>query len=440
MRSIKKIAVIGGGIAGLSCAYELSKKNLDVCVFEKENHVGGRMSSRSPKGLPFDTGAQILGKNYSSAYGYCLELGIADSWEILSERNDYIFRDDQLHLLYRFKPTNLLSKAAFFRMLFSTALFRWSSSGMNLLDLTATQEIYPEKNAYDYAVAIAGKEIVDYVIDPLFYGNNFYGIQHLSVSALLSGFRFAALDVGKYCHIKEKSIGFLPEKLSEKLNVRLSLPIVSVASIGNKVEVTTQQSKELFDAVVLALPTPKMKEILLDPTEIQKDIINKTRYSSTITLSFLVPAHAIDQISMGCVPPAESKIISSFVGQPIKGKGSILNGKGLLNVFLRDPCAKQLMGQSNESIFEFVKPECIRVCPSLKSCENEVENYDLQRWPEAIPLIPPGYISAIDHFWKEGQGHQNIYLCGDFLASPYVEGSIRCGKRVAKAILQEEHP
>ena len=39
----KRIAVIGAGIAGLTCAYELQKAGFDVVVLEKNSYVGGRM-------------------------------------------------------------------------------------------------------------------------------------------------------------------------------------------------------------------------------------------------------------------------------------------------------------------------------------------------------------------------------------------------------------
>lgn len=39
----KKIAIIGGGISGLSCAIDLEKKGYDVTIYEKENLLGGRL-------------------------------------------------------------------------------------------------------------------------------------------------------------------------------------------------------------------------------------------------------------------------------------------------------------------------------------------------------------------------------------------------------------
>ena len=60
MNKHKKIAVIGAGIAGLSCAYELQKAGHNVTVFEKESYIGGRMATRTKEGLPFDIGADHL--------------------------------------------------------------------------------------------------------------------------------------------------------------------------------------------------------------------------------------------------------------------------------------------------------------------------------------------------------------------------------------------
>ncbi len=59
----KKIAVIGGGLAGLNCANMLSDV-ADVTVFEKSNKVGGRMATRFDSDgtydYAFDHGAQYF--------------------------------------------------------------------------------------------------------------------------------------------------------------------------------------------------------------------------------------------------------------------------------------------------------------------------------------------------------------------------------------------
>jgi renalase len=59
-----KIAIIGAGIAGLSCAIRLGEADHDVTLFDKSRGVGGRMSTRridTPRGpVSFDHGAQYL--------------------------------------------------------------------------------------------------------------------------------------------------------------------------------------------------------------------------------------------------------------------------------------------------------------------------------------------------------------------------------------------
>ena len=40
-----RIGIIGGGIAGLTAAYELAKKGHNVTVFEKEAELGGQAST-----------------------------------------------------------------------------------------------------------------------------------------------------------------------------------------------------------------------------------------------------------------------------------------------------------------------------------------------------------------------------------------------------------
>ena len=56
----KKVAIIGAGIAGLSCAIQLQKMGFEVEVFEKSRGPSGRMSTRQGEGWVADHGAQYF--------------------------------------------------------------------------------------------------------------------------------------------------------------------------------------------------------------------------------------------------------------------------------------------------------------------------------------------------------------------------------------------
>ena len=59
-KAIKKIAVIGAGIAGLSCARELQLHGISVDIFEKSRGPSGRMSTRRSEDWSADHGAQYF--------------------------------------------------------------------------------------------------------------------------------------------------------------------------------------------------------------------------------------------------------------------------------------------------------------------------------------------------------------------------------------------
>ena len=60
MNSVPRVAVIGAGIAGLSCAVVLQQAGLKVSVFDKSHGVAGRMSTRREGDWQCDHGAQYF--------------------------------------------------------------------------------------------------------------------------------------------------------------------------------------------------------------------------------------------------------------------------------------------------------------------------------------------------------------------------------------------
>lgn len=57
---IKKINIIGSGIAGLAVAIRLSKKGYQVAIFEKNNYLGGKLSELKLGSFRFDKGPSLL--------------------------------------------------------------------------------------------------------------------------------------------------------------------------------------------------------------------------------------------------------------------------------------------------------------------------------------------------------------------------------------------
>ena len=59
-KEIKRVVIIGAGIAGLSCAQELKLHGISVDIFEKSRGPSGRMSTRRSEAWSADHGAQYF--------------------------------------------------------------------------------------------------------------------------------------------------------------------------------------------------------------------------------------------------------------------------------------------------------------------------------------------------------------------------------------------
>lgn len=435
----KSVAVIGAGISGLVCAYELQKSGFAVSVFEKETQVGGRMVCRKPGGIPFDTGANFLVKNYAATRAYCDELGISalcvpmETGSICGFRNGMLNEITSLPSRILFKNGNLpfvprLKMAAWF---FKECRAR---RGLNFYDLS-NATAYDTGNAYDYARDHAGRDVADHVVDAFTSAYQFHGAKELSLATMLALLEMLMTDNGGFamCHTSG-GMGTLPDALASRLDVSLGQACEGVSAGERKIAVTTSRGTSEFDAAVLATTADVTRAIYANPTPRQAELLSRVKYAGTVNVSFLVPKAPLRDLGLVMVPESESPLISEYTDESMKGSELVRCGKTLVNVGLHDAYAKGVMDESDGSVFAVVKEELLRVCPLLKGDASRVENYDLQRWPTAMPKFYPGYLTAVKKFIDGGQGDRRVFFCGDYLNSPWIEGSILCGRRVATAV------
>lgn len=77
--TLPTVAIIGGGIAGVHCAYRLAQLGLAATVYEASQRIGGRMfSDRATFGpLHCEIGGEFIDSGHETMLGLAAELGIA---------------------------------------------------------------------------------------------------------------------------------------------------------------------------------------------------------------------------------------------------------------------------------------------------------------------------------------------------------------------------
>jgi oxygen-dependent protoporphyrinogen oxidase len=90
MESGMRVAIVGGGIAGLATAYELEKAraagtDLSYTLFEARERLGGSLASEIVGGAVLERGPDSFLSEKPAAAELCRELGLADA---LTPSND----------------------------------------------------------------------------------------------------------------------------------------------------------------------------------------------------------------------------------------------------------------------------------------------------------------------------------------------------------------
>lgn len=73
-----QVAIVGGGIAGLSALHHLREAGVDARLFEARGRLGGRMFTHRPAGTgPFELGGQLVNTDHEDVHALCRRVGVA---------------------------------------------------------------------------------------------------------------------------------------------------------------------------------------------------------------------------------------------------------------------------------------------------------------------------------------------------------------------------
>lgn len=155
------IVIIGAGITGLTCAFQLKRKNRDVLILECNDRVGGQIKTVEAGAFTFESGPNTGVVKYPE---------VAELFEQLSGRCEMetALESSKRRLIWKGSsfcplPSGLMSALR-------TPLFSWYDKFRILGEPWRAKGTDPNESVGSLAQRRLGKSYVDYAVDPFLSG------------------------------------------------------------------------------------------------------------------------------------------------------------------------------------------------------------------------------------------------------------------------------
>jgi oxygen-dependent protoporphyrinogen oxidase len=185
---VPEVAIVGGGIAGLAAAYELSRQGVGCVVLERHERAGGVIFSEQVDEFIIDGGPDSLLVQKPAGIQLCEELGLgARLVPTKPPRVAYILRAGILHAL---PAASVLGIPTRVKPFLGSRLFSWPGK------LRMGAELFVPRRRDDggdesigaFIARRFGREAATYIAEPLLAGIHAGDVDRLSVRALFPQF------------------------------------------------------------------------------------------------------------------------------------------------------------------------------------------------------------------------------------------------------------
>jgi len=464
---MKRVAIIGGGISGLSAALHLEKArtagaDLVYTLFESSQRLGGSMHSSRVEGCLVEAGPDSFLTEKPWALTLCKELGIDD--QLIgsndAQRKTYIVVSGRLVAmpdgLMFMVPTKLVSTAL-------SPLFSWRTKVRMARELLhPPRPMDSDETVGELVERHFGAEVVDRLADPLLSGVYGGDANKLSARAVLPRFVEMEEKSGSLsrallaAHNQMRATGGKqpPRPLFSSLkdgmqqmvdalvarldhsSVRLRTRIRGVYPEDDGWRIAIDMGgNEIFHAVIVATPA-NIAGGLLEAVDrdLADDLLGIT-YSSSVTVTLGYHTDQLKNLPPGfgfLVPRSEGTrlLACTFVHNKFPHRAPA--GKGILRCFLGGARDEAVLNLTDDEIVDTVRAELKQIV----KLEARPMFDRVYRWRGSMAQYESGHIARIGRIEKRIKEIPGLEIAGNAYHGIGVPDCIREGTNAAHAIVQ----
>ncbi len=303
------IAIIGGGITGLSAAYELAQRGVPCRVFEATPRVGGLIHTDRSDGYTIEAGADSLLVQKPAGLQLCDALGLGDRLiSTTPPRTAFILKHGRLFPL----PAGaVLGIPTGWR-----AIARYDLLSRTARARLSLEPFIPAADAGDESVGAFfrrrfGRATVDLIAQPLLGGIHAGDVEQLSIRSLFPRFPDAEAHTGSILRAFGRLAGgasdglfrtpvtgmsAIVEALERRLpggTIARGTPVTAMGRYGAGWRLVTPDEDVGARAVILAVPAHSAAALLAPVDSTASTLCAAVPYVSTVSVALAWPRAAI---------------------------------------------------------------------------------------------------------------------------------------------------
>ncbi|WP_213804753.1 protoporphyrinogen oxidase [Granulicella sp. dw_53] len=475
---MRRIAIIGGGIAGVTAAYELARLARDgaaveATLFESSSRLGGIVETIREGGFIIEGGPDGWVTEKPWARELAEELGLSE--ELLpsndATRRTYILKDDRLQAIpdgmRMMVPTDLAA-------LDESSLFTSAARQSFRDEPSRAQELKASAPATDESVADFvrrhfGPEVLHTIAAPLLSGVFGGDVATLSVRAVMAPFVAMEREHGSLITAlqsrapKNGSNAAIFTTLRSGLATLIERMVATVpptwlrmnsnvAAIGRDETGWTvrcsgnKATPEHFDELMIATPVDIARS-LLAPHDSYAAGLLKMEASSAVIIAFALPDasrfpvpsgfgflvpphHASTNGSEGLAAKTPSRLLAgTFTDQKFNHR--VPSGARLVRAFFGGPTAERMMGCGNDEIASVARLELARILGPLPDATITV----VRRWPRSLPQYSVGHLERMAELNNRVAAMPGLHLLGNGYRGVGLPDLVRDARSAARGVI-----